>query len=156
MEKCNELTHSASLHYYHAPSGKIGLLFHWSKVHNSSLSLPQPVHCVGLQLALFWDNNGTRTPSMYGVTHAHQCTKLHFWSKFCLVKTLVSKMLLFICIKTCNYQEQEYKESRDVVSACVWSCCWLFDMRAPTKQGGLLGLHIYRKNLASKILWYNA
>ena len=31
LEKCNELTHStslrtASLHYYHAPSGKIGLL----------------------------------------------------------------------------------------------------------------------------------
>ena len=56
---------------------------------------------------------------------------------------LASIMLLFICIKTGNNREQEYKEPQGVVSSCVLSCCWSLDVQAPTKQGGVDKWRIY-------------
>ena len=70
-----QLNTGLCVHYYHAP--EIGLLF--LKVHNSSSRLPSLslLLLCGLQLALFWDNNGTRTH----YTHAHQYRCITKYSK---------------------------------------------------------------------------
>ena len=42
-----------------------------------------------------------------------------------------------------------YKEPRDVESSCVASC-WSLDVWVPTKWGGIVGRHIYRKLCARR------